>query len=67
MKVKETMVLGEDFYSLAFYGYYRHPEDQVMEEIEKDSKAVRSLNTIVADKINESANVSFTGSVDSLR
>ena len=58
MKVKETIVLGEDFYSLAFYGYYKHPEDQIMEVINSsdDTKVIRNLDTIVADQIISNLN-----------
>ena len=34
MRAKDTMVLGEDFYSLAFYGYYKQPDDQILDIME---------------------------------
>lgn len=52
MKIKETMVLGEDFYSLAFYGYYKQPDDQILESLGKDSQASKKLDSIFPDKIN---------------
>ena len=62
MKIKDTMVLGEDFYSLAFYGYYKQPEELITQLVEEmdNSTAVRNLNTLVAsEKINDSYNNSL--------
>jgi hypothetical protein len=52
MRAKDTMVLGEDFYSLAFYGYYKQPDDQILDIMEQDSINIKKLETIMAAQIN---------------
>lgn len=46
------MELGEDFYSLAFYGYYKQPENQILERLDEDQHTQRKLKTIFGEQLN---------------
>lgn len=51
MKINETLLLGEDFYSLSFFGYYIQPEELIIESIETNDLAKSVIGSLVSKSV----------------